>query len=196
MLLNEFKVLDKGSVALLSSSNGGAKLKELSDTLFGALPHDGFGDIATATLIIKCPLFLQLKLSQYNFKIIQAPQKGNVEAFIPDLTNVNAADPQDAAVIADDLKRTTEALLINPKAYQADGCDEFVSQTITPISVYTTLVIHGTLNQWIHYLASDARAPNIVKQYNTAIQNILSAEWKNFNAFKNLVKGRYGSSQG
>ena len=193
MLLNEFKVLDKGSVALLSSSNGGARLKELSDKLFGALPHDGFGDIATATLIIKCPLFLQLKLSQYEFKIIQAPQKGHVEAFFPDLTNVNAADPQDGSAIADDLKRTTEALLINPKAYQADGCDEFVSQTITPINVYTTLVVHGSLNQWIHYLSSNAKAPDVVKQYNAAILDILTAEWKNFNAFKGLVKNRYGT---
>lgn len=193
MLLNEFKVLDKGSVALLSSSNGGVRLKELSDTLFGALPHDGFGDIATATLIVKCPLFLQLKLSQYGFKIIQAPQKGHVEAFIPDISNVAAPDPQDGSAIADDLKRTTEALLINPKAYQQDGCDEFVSQSITPVSVYTTLVVHGSLNQWIHYLASDKKAPDVVKQYNAAILDILTAEWKNFSAFKGLVKNRYGA---
>ena len=193
MLLNEIKVLDKGSVALLSSSNGGARLKELSDTLFGALPHDGFGDIATATLIIKCPLFLQLKLSQYGLKIIQAPQKGHVEAYAPDLTDIGAADPQDGAAIADDINRTTEALLINPKAYQSDGCNEFVAQAITPINVYTTLVVHGSLNQWIHYLASDAKAPDLVKKYNAAIQDILKAEWKNLNAFKGLVKNRYGA---
>lgn len=193
MLLNEIKVLDKGSVALLSSSNGGVRLKELSDNLFGALPHDGFGDIATATLVVKCPLFLQLKLSQYGLKIIQAPQKGKVEAYAPDLSDVGAPNHEDGSAIADDLNRTTEALLINPKAYQQDGCDEFVSQVTTPINVYTTLVVHGTLNQWIHYLASDKKAPNVVKKYNLAIQDILKAEWKNLNAFKELVKNRYGS---
>ena len=193
MLLNEIPCLDKGHVALMSSSNGGAKLKDLADALFVTLPHASFGDIANATLIIKCPLFLQLKLSQYGFTIIQAPHKGAVEAFIPDMTDVQAASAEDGTAISDDINRTTEALLINPKSYQEDGCDEFTSQVITPINVYTTLVVHGTLNQWLIYLNTKTKLPKAIKSYNDAIREVLLAEWKNLNAFKDLAKGKYAT---
>lgn len=195
MLLNEISVLDKGHVALLSSSNSGVKLKELSDQLFGSLPHYSFLEIANATLIVKCPLFVQLKLSQYGFTIIQAPHKGDVEAFLPDMTDVQAPVREDSETIADDIMRTTEALLINPKSYQADGCNEFVSQVITPINVYTTLVVHGTLAQWIHYLNSSDKVPDQVKKYNEAIKQVISNEWKNYNAFSELAKKRYGTTK-
>jgi len=195
MLLNELKVLDKGHVALLSSSNSGARLKELSDQLFGSLPHYSFLEIANATLVVKCPLFVYMKLAQYGFTIIQAPHKGDVEAFMPDMTDVAAPVREDSETIADDIGRTTEALLINPKSYQADGCDEFVSQVITPINVYTTIVVHGTLSQWIHYINSAEKVPAPVSKYNDAIKELITNEWKNYKAFSELAKRRYGAAK-
>lgn len=186
MLLNRLSVLDKGYVALISSSNSGIRLKELSDEFFKADTPPEFTQIASATIIFKCPLFVQLQLSKLGFTIVQVPPKQDaLEAYNPDFTDIGTPVKEDNLAIADDLYRTSQALLINPKAYQHDGCNRFISQVNTPISVYTELLISGSLNTWFAYLNQE-NLPSPLEVYRVAVESILRAEWKNLDDLRKL----------
>lgn len=192
MLLNKINLLDSGHVALISSSNVGVRLKELADEFFLADLHDSFLDIATLTIYVKCPLFVQLYLSRYDLKIITVqPKSEELQAYKPDLTDVGAPDRLDSEAIADDINRTTEALLINPKAYQADGCDRFTSQVIMPISVYTELIVHGSLRAFLDLLKDQPR-PKAIAVYKDAINDIVVAEWNQLPQVKTLQREQDG----
>jgi len=177
MLLNRRNCLDKGYVALISSSNGGVTLGNISLDMLRGVPVEELVHLASATMAIKCPLFVQLSLSKFGFDIINMPVDA-VEAFIPDLTDIDSGDMEIDKEIAADLTRTTHALLINPIAYQKDGCDPFVSQVVTPISVYNELIVHGSLERWMKFLKSKD-IPFVAKDYWNAVHEILTNEWKN-----------------
>jgi hypothetical protein len=195
MLLNKINVLDKGFVALISSSNDGQRLKELQDEFFKAHFQSTFLSIANATILFKCPLFVQLSLSKFGFKIIGIPvTEDKQEAYIPDITEIGSGTREDNIAIADDMYRTTEALLINPKAYQHDGCNRFTAQVITPVNVYTQLIVHGTLEQWLQYISQE-NLPNALFVYRTAVENLLKAEWKELQQIKSSTANRYANAQ-
>jgi len=123
-------------------------------------------------------------VSKFGFKIASIPPKDNKpEAWKPDQTYIKSGDLQMDKDIADDIGKTTEALLINPKAYQHDKCDVGISQVITPINVYTELIIHGPLQQWCEYL--DQSLPDgPLKMYQEAVEQLLEAEWKNLDEYR------------
>jgi hypothetical protein len=175
MLLNKLPVLDKGYVALVSSSNNGETLKNIKGLV--DLPLHELVEISSLTLAIKAPLFVQLYLSKFQFKIWNILQE-KPEAFTPDVTDINCPDHAVGTMIANDMAVTTAALLINPKAYQKDGCDYFISQVITPISVYNELVVHGTLKQWLEFTQSMADVPKPIQGYILAVSDIIRNEWK------------------
>jgi len=181
MLLNKILVLDKGYVALISSSNTTQTMLDIKKEFFNdeALDKDDtlvVSDIANMTLAVKCPLFVQLNLSKFGFRILNS-KINKAEAYVPNETEIHSSELETNRVIADDMKRTTEALLINPLAYQKDGCDRFVSQIMSPISMYNTLIVHGTLNQWMAFCQQD-KLPKPIESYRISISDILTAEWK------------------
>ena len=191
MLLNKLNVLDKGYIALVSSSNDGLRCREIVEEFFAAQFHSALVNIATATIYFKCPLFVQLNLSKFNFTIIGIPPKEDKqEAYVPDETDVRTSDREINTTIADDIYRTTEALLINPLAYQKDGCDRFTSQVLTPISLYTEILVHGSLEQWIKYISQESLPAQIVA-YQVVIENIIRAEWKELDTIKAYTINRY-----
>lgn len=167
------------------------RLKELKNEFFKAQLHSDFLKIASATLYIKCPLFIQLQLSKYGFIITQIPAlEDKLEVYIPDETEIGSPDLETNRVISDDINRTSEALLINPQAYQADGCDRFISQVITPVNTYTEILVHGTLEQWLAYLSQD-KLPKPCEMFLTTIQGILLAEWDNIKELRELAAKRF-----
>ena len=176
MLLNKIPVLDKGYVALIDSSNTTKKLREIDQEFFGGEYPTVLEELGTLTLVLKCPIFIQLALSKYQFKIITARSSKELEAYVPLAHEIGSPDRQLNADIADDIERTTAALMINPKAYQADGADKFISQIITPINIYTTLVVHGSYNEWCKFIG--AKSSSLIEAYGSAVQQILEAEWK------------------
>lgn len=176
MILNKLPCLDKGYVAYLDSSGNSLKLRDVALELFKKTDGRFLSDIASLTLVIKCPLFVQLNLSQYNLKIITVPSP-DIEAYVPNVGEVGCPDHATAKAISDDIERTTAALLINPKAYQADGCERFASQVLTPISTYTTLIVHGSYNEWIKFTSQNGM-PNGMVSYASAVVQILQMEWK------------------
>lgn len=179
MLLAKISVLDKGYVALIDSSNTTKKLREIDKEFFGSTMPPALLDIGTMTVVMKCPLFVQLNLSKFTFKVINAAdnrQGSDIEAYAPNAGEVCARERDASEAIADDIARTTAALLINPRAYRADGADRFISQVIIPINVYTTIIVHGSYDEWCKFC--DQKAPAPIAAYIEAITLIKTAEWK------------------
>jgi hypothetical protein len=178
-MLNRLFVLDKGFVALVQSQLDSKLIAEVRDELFGA---DVACDkmlrerLSRVTVAIKCPLFVARSFAQYDLDIVHAPQS-KIEAFEPSPGDIGSGDHSTDVAIADDIKRTTAALIINPKAYQSDGCDRFISQLITPISVYTTILVSGPYSEWDRYCSTEGM-PQLLAAYQNAIKQILKNEWK------------------
>lgn len=178
MLLNKIPVLDQGYVALLDSLVTTQKMRDIGAEFFGGEYPTSLEDLGVMTIAIKCPLFFQLYLSKFNLKVIDANALSTTtEAYRPNPGEIGAPDRLDSEAIADDIARTTDALLINPKAYQADGADRFVSQLNTPINIYTTLIVQGSYAEWCK-LAYQTRVPGPIEAFTTALQQIITAEWK------------------
>jgi hypothetical protein len=176
MLLNKINVLDKGYVALMSTSNDGDLLHKISVELLKKNLDQNLYALSSMTLVIKCPLFVQLNLMKFNFNVVDLPVD-SLEAFTPDITDVGGQNLEVAHDIADDLKRTQDALLINPAAYQKDGCDRFISQVNSPVSVYNEIIISGPLANWLKF-ARQNNLPKPVKAYADAVKGIIINEWK------------------
>lgn len=178
LLLNKIPCLDKGYVALIDSMITTQKMRDIGAEFFGGEYPTSIEDLGVMTVAIKCPLFFQLYLSKFNLKVIDANTiSSTTEAYRPNPGEVGAPDRLDSEAIADDISRTTDALLINPKAYQADGCDRFMSQLTTPINVYTCLIVQGSYSEWCK-LAYKANVPGPIAAYTSALQQIITCEWK------------------
>jgi len=177
-MLNKTPVLDKGIVALASSSLDDASFSSLQNELNDVyLDVEKFEEAANAVFYFKCPLFIQLHISKFNLRVIQLPVNGEPEAYMPDVSVINTGNNSTDRDISQDIEATTSALLINPKAYQHDGCDRFISQTISPISVYNSIVVSGSVAEWKKFIA-DNRLPFPVEQYRFAVQEIMKAGWR------------------
>jgi hypothetical protein len=176
MLLNKLPVLDFGYVALISSSCTSEKLNDVAMEFFKKDNSQFLRDLSTLTLVIKCPLFLQLNLSTHDFTIITTPVT-EIETYIPNVGEIGSPSLETNREIVGNIKATSDALHINPKAFQADGCDRFISQVLTPINTYTTLIVHGSYNEWKRF-CNQQKVPAPMKGYIKAITQIMNAEWK------------------
>jgi hypothetical protein len=157
--MNQIPVLDKGYVSLVSSSMSREKLMTIQGQYFRGKAEDRLLDIPHLHMEIKCPLFVQLAITQGLNCVTRSAT--NLEAYKPSVNDIKANDLQLSEDIAQDIHHTTEALLMNPKAYQTDGCDIFISQVISPISIYNTILVSGTLRQWIDFANREGLASPI-----------------------------------
>lgn len=177
MLLNQIPCLDKGFVAYVNSANNSKQLVELSLEFFRTTDTSNLRHMANLTLVIKCPLFVQLNLAKFDLRVVMCPLYQEPESYVPNAGEVGGTDRETNEMIADDIMRTSEALLINPKAYQADGCDRFVSQILSPISTYTTLIVHGTHAEWVKF-CNQNNSPAPLESYKLAVKQIIDMEWR------------------
>jgi hypothetical protein len=110
--------------------------------------------------------------------MVQRTSNSKPEAFIPTVADIGAESLSSNEDIQRNIEMTTEALLINPIAYQMDGCDTFISQIISPISVYNVLMVSGSLRQWTSYVLRN-NLPASIEAYRKAIESVLLAEYSN-----------------
>ena len=179
LLLSKIPVLDKGFVARVDSGCSGVKLNELAVEYFKRLDGKFLApDLSSLTLLIKCPLFVQLNLSTCRIQVTNLPYAAPAqpEVYLPNVGEIGAPSLEVSRGIADDIARTSSALLMNPKAYQADGCDRFVAQILTPLNTYTTVLVHGMYNDWCRFI-SQSGVPASIAAYINAVDQILKAEW-------------------
>ena len=184
--MNKIKILDKGHIELFSTSMSNDQLRELM-RFYSASKPDKIDQAILAVpqlhLKVRCPLFVQLTFGHYqltttNKKLgLSAP-----EAYIPDINDIGALDLEASTAIQSDIAQTTGALLINPKAYQTERCDKFISQLITPISVYNEVIVSGSLKEWINYILQK-NLPGPIEAYRVAIEAVLLSEWSDLKTF-------------
>lgn len=186
MLLNKLNVSDKGFVALLETSGNSILLKDIQDEYFLTRFNIKLLELSTATLIIKCPLFVQLNLSQSGLYVVSTPVK-EVEAYVPDISEISGNSIDDRNEICEYIKMTTEALLLNQKGLPIDGADAFTSQLLTPISVYNELIVTGNIRQWITFLKQQD-LPGQIGVYQQSIHKIILNEWKNIEELKKILR--------
>lgn len=186
MLLNKNEVLDKGFVAPLCFSGGGRLLQDIQDHYFKANINMKLLNISTATLVIKCPLFVQLNLSQYGLDIISTPSDG-VEAYTPDVSMVDGETLEDRERVVEYIEKTTDALLINKEGMAMDGVDKFTSQLLMPITIYNELIVHGSLGDWLVYL-KQKKLPKELEAYRCQILEVLKTEWKNVDSLLKMTQ--------
>jgi len=177
LLLNKIPVLDKGYVALIDSCNTTAKLREMGQEFFGGEYPTSLEDLGSLTVAIKCPLFVQLNLSKFNLKVINAKSNDQPDVYLPTGPEFACKERTIGEDIAADVARTTASLLHNPKAYQADGAERFLSQICIPVNVYTTLIVQGSYKEWCDFI-NQPILPKPIAAYTQAIQQIITAEWK------------------
>jgi len=170
-MLNKIPVLDKGYVALFSTSVDRKQLLSIKAEYL--IDNEKAMGLPTVHMEIKCPLFVQLFLTE---ELNAFSKRSAPEAFIPTVADIAARDLKTSELIANDIDQTVKALLINPKSYQMDGCDIFISQVISPVSVYNTLLVSGTLNQWVS-IVKRSGLPAPIEQYRKAIADILLCEY-------------------
>ena len=180
MLLNKVNVLDKGFVAPLSFSGGGRTLQELQNHYFKTEANFKLLELSSACLVVKCPLFVQLNLSQYSLNIITTPSD-NVEAYVPDLSMIEGESLEDRQELARYIELTTEALLLNHKGMTMDGSSRFTAQLLTPITVYNELIVNGKLVNWIQFI-KQKQLPKELELYRKSVEDILLVEWSNIDS--------------
>lgn len=186
MLLNKENVLDKGFVAPLEFSGGGRILQDLQDEYFKTKTNIKLLKLASATLIIKCPLFVQLNLQQCGLDVITTPSN-TVEAYIPDVSMIDGDSLEDRQRMASYIKATTEALILNSQGMPMDGGSNFTAQLLMPITVYNEIIVNGKLEQWIKYL-NQKNLPREMELYRSQISGSLESEWKNIDALRKILK--------
>lgn len=179
-LLNQIPVLDKGSVSLLNSSLTYEQFKTLHAEIFRKAHKDSpdtrLLDACSVHIKAVCPLFVQMTFPEHNLTYITYRTQEKPQAYIPTVSEVNAQDLEASEAIQKDIEQTTAALLLNPQAYQMERCDLFVSQVISPVSVYNTIIITGNLSQWLRYL-SQVGLPSPIEAYRRAIEDAISGEY-------------------
>lgn len=185
-MLNKIPVLDKGYIALHSCAPDGKDAVQLSKDFFRGNMDTRIFDITHVNIQIKCPLFVQMTFPEHGLKYVVQRAQGNPEAFVPTIAEVNAMSLEASQAIQADIEQTTAALLINPKAYQMEHCDLFVSQVISPISVYTTLMVSGNLSSWLSYIDQNA-FPSSIESYRKAIHGAIFAEYSSIINRKNKI---------
>ena len=183
-LLNKSPVLDKGYVGLFSSSMSMKDISILQKEFFRGQLDPKLLHLPQIHLEIKCPLFVQLTFGESNLASLAQRNANAPEAYVPSVNDVNAQDLESSEAIQKDIEQTTAALLINPKAYQSENCNIFVSQVISPISVYNTLIVSGSLKDWIGYI-SQTGLPTPIEAYRRTIEDMLIAEWP---LLKDIIK--------
>jgi hypothetical protein len=184
MLLNKINVLDKGFVAPLVISGEGKLLQDIQDHYFRTKTNLKLLELCNIALVIKCPLFVQLNLSQYGLNIITTPSD-NVEAYIPDVSMIDGESLEDRQEIARYIDVTTEALLLNHKGIAMDGGSRFTAQLLTPITVYNELIVSGKLELWLKFLKQKS-LPKELELYRSSVQSVISTGWRNIDQ---LMKG-------
>lgn len=173
MILNNIPVLDKGYVALHSRSMSGKEFKQALGDFNTTINR--LSSVVSINIVVKCPLFVQMVFPEYGMSYIT--QKAyKVEAFIPTVDQVNAISLEASEAIQKDIEQTTNALIINPTAYQSEHCDIFISQVISPISIYNTILVTGPLSSWIS-LISKTGMPSAIEAYRKAIEDIIYSEY-------------------
>lgn len=169
-------VLDKGHVKLISATFVADQLPIFLATWNRGRPDPRLLSVPTLTLEMKAPLFVRMFLAESGLVLFDRKGQEAHDAYVPTVADIGAPDLATSEQIQANIAATSDALLINPKAYQADHCDRFIAQVNTPVSLYNEFVVHGTLMQWIDVVGTKS-LPKPIEAYRDAVDGVMVAEW-------------------
>ena len=167
------RVLDKGYVILRRPDFTKSDIRSIRKNGFDTKRLQNH---IYVSMLIKCPLFVKMIFPDFGL-ITLTCNKGEIECFEPTMSDVKAETPTISQEIADDIKATSEALIINPKAYRADGCERTVSQVNSPIGLYNKVIVSGFLSNWSKFI-SNPNLPYLIEDYRKAIHELILAEYQ------------------
>lgn len=174
-LKNKIPVLDKGFVCLLSSTLGSQELEEVKSQFFSGRIDRKLTDLNHVMLLARCPLFVQLSLSDSGLRCVQQKQ-GSLEYYLPTVGDIGAPSLETSIQIVSHMDETAAALVNNFHTYKMDGCNTYIAQLNSPVSVYTTILISGSLTEFIEY-CNKQNLPLPLEAFRKAVQDIISANW-------------------
>lgn len=189
MQLNKIPVLDKGFVAGISFAMPNKILSTVKSFYFKNNFAPQLYKYANATLILKCPLFINFALYKFNFDILTLnanSDDGLVETYIPNEGEIGGTDVNTAKDIKDAMEQTSSALKLSAEAFVMDGCDNFVAQVNLPISVYNEVMVSGSLELWLKF-TKQKNLPKPIESYRQVIEDVLRAQWPNLKQMQQKV---------
>ena len=189
VMKNKIPILDKGYIAFIDSTLSGEVLTPLEIERYNGKINESLLDIASLTIEIRCPVFIQLFLQSYQLRILTT-NNTTVEYYLPDVGDIGAPDLQVCTDVVAHIAQTIEALTLTAAGFKQDGVDNFISQLLTPISVYNTIIVSGSLNEWIKVAFTARRAPHMIAAYIDVIQSILRAEWPELQTYIDARRSR------
>jgi hypothetical protein len=128
---------------------------------------------STVYLQIKAPLFVIMAMSR--FSMIQDDSYAP-EAYIATIDDIKAKNLEISVEICESINMTIAAGEANRDAYAADGCNTFAAAMTSTISTYWQGVAYADIQTWLDF-ANQKHAPHHIAVYQTAVQNILMAEF-------------------
>lgn len=174
-LKNKMPVLDKGFVTLLSSTFDSADFVEVQNQFFSGKISTRLTDINHICFLVKCPLFVQLALSDLGLRSFSQKQN-TIEFYEPNVSEISASSVNISIEIEKHMKSTADAVIMNAKNYQLDGADVFVSQVNSPLSVYNVLMVTGSMTQFLTF-CNKKELPRPIESYRKTIQDIIKGNW-------------------
>lgn len=174
--MNKIKTLDSGWVALAGCSLDKNQLRCLLDENIITSSDNRINDLITISIAIKAPMFVKLALSEFGLSTITKKQSNKLEYYSPKVNEVNAGDLETSKRITNNIKMMSDLLVNNWIGYVNDGCERSVSQVNTPLCVYNTTVVTGTLRQWLSFVYHN-KLPKLTEEYRAVVESILLTEY-------------------
>jgi hypothetical protein len=165
--------LDYGFVELISAAPDGKQLVKIVDTMRRGKTTPQILKMPMVYFKFKAPIFVVVAMG--NFKKLQ-DNSYDPEYYYPKIDDIRAPDLETSEDIAESIKMTIDAGLVNQETYVVDGCNPFVATLTTTVSTYWQGVIYGDLLTWIEF-AREKHAPAQIKTYQRAVEDILVAEF-------------------
>lgn len=179
-------VLDKGYVQLRCSAPDGQELEKIRSEMYRGSWHPNLAEISSVFLNVKCPLFLLVPLLSGGIRAMAVPGKFT-EAYIPSVDTIRSGSNSSDRDIQHSMQSTIDSLMLNQEGYAKDGCNSFLASITTPVASYWTGILHGSLRDWLRFCATPGLHP-LVKEYQRAVYNALSIDFKNLEEINRQVK--------
>ena len=183
--LNKLPVLDKGYVAMISCSPSYQDhLCMMSSFFRNRLTHNLI-DVTFVHLEVKCPYFILIPMISSGIKVVSSVNQ-ITDAFCPTIEHISSGSHANDKDISESMRFTIESLMINQKAYVHDGCNSLVASVTTPVAAYWEGVMYASMTEWAKFIFAKGLHP-IVKQYQSAISDMISTEYKNLEDIKRCI---------
>ena len=173
--INAISLYDHGFISVLYSSFSAKKAEELELFYLPKINHGRLSsEFSRISFLMRVPMFILTQMVNYDIKIMYA-KSDEEQYFLPTEADIVGCDLETALQMKAVIEETTAALQINPSALVADGCNPEVSQILTPVSRYVTIITEAKKSEWLR-LCGSIHEKKLSNQFAKVLQGIISSE--------------------